>query len=229
MKNMRLIFSFLLSLVCGVLLVTSCEKEGDGVVAEIGGSANLAENEVGYTADGSIKVNNSSISSAQLKVVESKNGIIAVDCSIPVPAAYSTKLDQIGYAFAGEDYTKSKSTHFDSQGNYKCTLKIKNTSEGVAYVNSLGKQCVVMKYDATVGDSWTYTKKNGKVTEFKVTHKSTAEDYDYIFWKIKVVKVEQTLNEPGLSKIIYVGNHKYGLVAIELRLDDGMVINATKI
>lgn len=224
---MKFIFGFLLLIVCAALMINSCEK--DGGAPDIGGDTNLDENKVGATAAGSFYLNNSSISTADLKVIESTNGLITVDCSIPVPSAYLTKLDQIGYAFAGDDYTTSKATHLDSNGNYNYTLKVKNTSEGVAFVNSSGKQCVIMNYGANVGDSWTYTKKNGKVTDFKVTAKSTTDDYDYIFWKIKVVKVEQTFNEPGFSKIIYIGNHKYGLVAIEIKLDDGTVISATKI
>ena len=225
---MKLIYGFLLPIVCAGLLITSCEKEG-GSSTEIGGDTNLDENKIGYTAQGSFYLNNSSIAKADLEVVGSNNGLITVACSASIPSGYSDKLDKMGPVILGTNYSALKSNYIDSQGNFECELKIKNTSEGVAYVNSSGEQCVIMKYGANVGDTWNYTKKNGKVTNFKVTSKSTVEDYDYIFWKIKVVKVEQTFNEPGFSKIIYIGNHKYGLVAVEIRLDDGTVLNATKI
>jgi len=230
---MKTIKAFLYSLFILAYLVTlliACKKDSPGSGNELGGDTNLAENAVGSTS--TLTMNQSGVSSSpstQMKVVGNASGIVSVEFSVPLSASQLSAIDNIGNALYGEDYRNNKATLIDQNGKLKGTYKFKNSSEGVAIVNSAGKQCVIMNYGANVGDKWTYTKENGTVATFTVTKKSTTDDYDYAFFKIKIVQVERISNEPGISKIVYIGNHKFGLVGIEMHLGDGSVIKSTRI
>ncbi|MPM70236.1 hypothetical protein SDC9_117189 [bioreactor metagenome] len=228
MKNLKTVSKLFISLLCGIYLLSACEKEGSSSSAELGGDTNLTKNQVGNTSTGTIKLGGTASSiNSQVKVVENNNGLIAVEFSFPISSSFSGTVDGIGNALYGEDFNKYKSSFIDSSGNFKGKFKFKNSSEGVAIVNASGKQAVIMKYDVNVGDKWTYTKKNGKIANYKVTKKSTTDDYDYGSLKIKTVQVERTSSEPGVTKIIYIGNHKFGLIGIEMYLEDGSVVKYT--
>lgn len=225
MKKNNLILRSFQCLICGIFLLFACEKEGESTSIELGGDTNLTANQVGSTSVGTIKLSGTGSNiSSQIKVVENNNGFIDVEFSFPVSSSLNNTFISLGNALYREDFDKYKSSLIDSNGNFKGKFKIKNSSEGVALVNSSGKQAVIMKYDVNVGDKWSYTKKNGKVGNYKVVKKSTADDYDYGYLKIKTVQVERTSNEPGITKVLYIGNHKFGLVGIELYLEDGNVI-----
>ena len=43
------------------------------------------------------------------------------------------------------------------------------------------------------------------------------------FWLIKVLKIEQTKEDPIIDKITYITNHKYGLVGVILQTKNGQV------
>jgi hypothetical protein len=80
-----------------------------------------------------------------------------------------------------------------------------------------GHTGIIVKYDSKVGD--TYSGSSGTTRE--VTYKSTTDDYPYGFYYIKVMKVEESPTSiPGVSKIVYIANHKFGIVGIEITLDD---------
>lgn len=83
-------------------------------------------------------------------------------------------------------------------------------------------QGVLVKFDSKVGD--TYPIKDSQTVR-KVIYKSTTDDYDYAFFRIKVIVVEHEINFNGLSKITYWVNHKYGVVKIVFDLDDGEKIS----
>lgn len=96
----------------------------------------------------------------------------------------------------------------------------KITTNGIMSVYPEGK-LTLMDYGAKVGDSWSLTH-SGSNLERKVTSKSTDDDYSYGFMLIKVVKVEETgRNIPGVNKIEFVGNHKFGMVGIIVHFEDG--------
>lgn len=229
MKTVKLFLKTILPLICFTMLVNSCEKEGESNNMTIGGSTDFAENQVGATAKGITTINGSSIGDAQIKVVESSKGITTFEIAATLTNDLKGKITNLGNAFYGGNFDKYKSKFLDTNGNFKTKIKVKNSSEGVAFINPNGKQVVVMKYDVKVGDKWSHTKIDGKKVDFEVKHKSTTDDYSYAFYNIKVVKVEQKFQQPGYSKIVYIGNHKYGLVGIEIYLEDGTVIKSTKI
>jgi hypothetical protein len=104
-------------------------------------------------------------------------------------------------------------------------VKLRITSEGIQdYVTSAGemsKPFTIVKYNANVGDTWETTDVDGVSVKRTVTYKSTTDDYDIAFWRIKVIKVEETKADPLIEKITYVANHKYGLVGILVRTKQG--------
>lgn len=94
------------------------------------------------------------------------------------------------------------------------------TTEGIqSYSN--GEYFTVVKFDAAVGDKYK-GKINGKSVVREVISKSSTDDYSYGFFDIKVYKIEERgLGLPGLQKINYFANHKFGLVGIEAVFEDG--------
>ena len=95
-------------------------------------------------------------------------------------------------------------------------IKFKSTKEGIESVSGLDPG-VIVKYDASVGD--TYPTSSGKTRE--VVSRSSDDDYNYGYYLIKVIKVEENTNAMGVSKITYWANHRFGLVGIEFTFDDG--------
>lgn len=100
-------------------------------------------------------------------------------------------------------------------------IKIRITKDGIESLNS-SYPGIIVDYGSKVGD--TYKGANGIVR--KVVHKSTEDEYPYVFFDIKVIKVEESPSSfTGIKKIVYIANHKFGLVGIEVTLDD----NSTKV
>jgi hypothetical protein len=79
----------------------------------------------------------------------------------------------------------------------------------------------MVRYDDKVGDTYKITKADGKVITRTVTQKSTTDDFSYGLMMIKTITVEQDSRIPGISKIIYKFNHKFGIVYIEAVAQDG--------
>jgi len=228
MKKSKLLLGFILPIVFVSLLVISCKKDKQENVT-IGGDTDYAENKVGAKSTGSIYMNGTSVSNqVQTTVVENSSGIVSVQFTGKIPSQYTSLIENFGNKYYKDRYTQYKPKYVDANGNVNVTIKLINSSEGVAYVNSTGKQFVVMKYDANVGDKWSYTKKNGHDVNFEVKQKSTTDDYAYGFMNIKVVKIEQTVDELGFTKIVYIGNHKFGLVGIEINVEDGTVVKLVR-
>lgn len=229
MKKLNLFSGFILPIIVIFLLVTSCDPDVK-MNMKIGGDTDFVENQVGATSTGYVNIDGTDISN-QIKttVVENTNGIVSVKFTGKIPTQYSTMIDDFGTTYYEDKYNENKPKYVDANGNVDVTVKLINSSEGLAYISPTGKQFVVMKYDAKVGDKWGYTKKSGNTTNFEVTEKSTTDDYNYVFFNIKVVKVEQTVEEPGFSKIVYIGNHKFGLVGIEVYVEDGTILKLKKI
>ncbi|MFP4528490.1 MAG: hypothetical protein ACLFQX_08070 [Candidatus Kapaibacterium sp.] len=117
--------------------------------------------------------------------------------------------------------------------NLKLEFEIKGkiTSEGIQdFVYSKGdesKPFTVAKYSAKVGDKYEFTTEDGEKITREVTYRSTEDDYSIAFWLIKVIKVEQTMNDPVIEKITYYANHKFGLVGMEATMKDGRMIKST--
>ena len=94
------------------------------------------------------------------------------------------------------------------------------TSKGIQNVYD-GEYFTLVEYDAKVGDTYKHTL-NGNAITRTVTQRSTDDDYAWGMLLIKVIKVEETgRGIPGVSKIEYYTNHKFGLVAVNVIFEDG--------
>ena len=214
---------FILALpVLGLFLsVNGCDQDGIKKNPTIGGNTDFAENQVGSTSKLNVSGDDSE---AQLKVIDNQGGVITVEATFTIPAKYKSTIENLGETFYG-----SKTKFIDSQGKFKSSFKVKNSSEGIAFYDPKDRQVVAMKYDSKVGDKWSFDKANGEKIDFEVSYKSETDDFSYAFFDIKVVKVEQIFHEPGITKIVYIGNHKFGLVGIEFYLEDGTIIKTSRI
>lgn len=213
--------------------LTSCSSDGGGreISVELGGDTDILENRVGYKASGTISAKGISgaYADGNITVKESNNGITTISGVAKAPYDDNVKKFIDSYYPDLKDKFESK---FVSNGwiNISGEFNCKNSTEGLAYINKKGKQAVIMKYDLEVGDSWTYTTaiENNKV-KFKVIKKSTTNDYPYGMMDIKVMKVEQKVPYPGVSKIIYIANHKFGPVGVEVQLEDGTILKGRRL
>jgi|GEM_PF-234058 len=117
----------------------------------------------------------------------------------------------------------------ENQGSdvYSGKIKIRFTSNGIQDIYEDGSPFTLINYSAKRGD--TYEKEvNGRTITRKVTKVSNDDDYQYGFIYIKVIEVEETGNGiPGVSKVMYYGNHLFGLVGMEVVFEDGSSKRAT--
>ncbi len=99
--------------------------------------------------------------------------------------------------------------------------KVRVTSKGIQNVYDNGnKSFSLVEYDAKVGDTYKIKLPAGTVTR-KVTRKSTEDDYFWGFMNIKVIEVEEKSPTPGISKVVYYANHRFGLVGVDVHFEDG--------
>lgn len=102
-------------------------------------------------------------------------------------------------------------------------LKFKVTKEGFESKNP-SYPGVLVKYDSKVGDTYSA----GSGYKRKVISKSTNDDYSFGFFNIKVMKVEESPSSiPGVKKLIYIANHRFGIVGIEVTFEDDSTMNFT--
>lgn len=120
------------------------------------------------------------------------------------------------------------------QNNIKLTVdfKAKITSEGIAeFFSSKGdvsRPHAVVKYAWNVGDSYSFKDDYGIQKTRRVIAKSTTDDYPVAFWRIKVTQVEEIVeDDPLISSIKYIGNHKFGLVGLHVVSKQDKSMNLT--
>jgi len=98
--------------------------------------------------------------------------------------------------------------------------KYRITTKGFQSVYDEGNLTIV-NYDSSVGTKYSLKKGNQTITR-EVTEKSTTDDYAWGLWDIKVMKVEETgRNLPGVTKIEFIANHRWGMVGLKLYFEDG--------
>jgi len=191
-----------------VLTLTSCEKYLGG--SSLGGSLSPI-GKVGTTFSSS-GMQIAGVSNFEATVTEVKDDISSFTGSATVTnealksaLANIPELTIVGNQVTGTD------------------VKLKITSEGVESISGLVPG-IIIKNGAKVGDTY----KTESNTTRTVTSVSTEDEYPYGFMLIKVTKIEEDVNLlnfktsiPGVKKINYWYNHKFGLVAIEFVFDDG--------
>jgi hypothetical protein len=109
------------------------------------------------------------------------------------------------------------------------TGKFRATSEGIQSVYDDGSNFTLVKYDASVGDTYTAVR-NGHTITRTVTQKSSTDDYYWGGMLIKTITVEETgRNLPGVNKTVMYYNHNFGFVGYEIHAEDGSKLINTNI
>ncbi len=196
-----------------VFLSISCKKEKSN---ELGGDTNIPLNEVGNTFSAGGRINGEYIEvDASMEITRNDNGVVTVRAVADLTkiAALSRINDLI------PDLYK------DAEGKLNAETKFKVTSEGIQdYMNADESPLTLCKYSAKVGDTYSLKKSDGKTITRTVTARSDQDDFPYGFMYIKTITVEQDSRIPGIKKIVYRLNHKFGVVYAEAVAEDGTVI-----
>lgn len=191
-----------------LLVAVACSKKES---TSIGGDTDIPLNSIGNTFATGVVLNGQYYDPQEnITLISNDNGLITLQVKANLPQGHPlTELIPPEYK--------------DAEGNFDATVKFTNTSEGIMdYFNLDQTSFVLVKYDCKVGDKYKLKKSNGVTITREVTYRSTEDDYDYgLFWRIKVITIEQDSRIPGVSKIIYQTNHKFGLVEVELVMEDG--------
>ncbi len=194
-----------------VLLMSACDLI-DGLMGKsdsnkLDGSTNLPINTVGNTFSNQFTAGTKTYSGT-ISVTDVTNGITTISFQFSVPNYPA--LQGI------------KSKYIDATGKISCSGKFKITDQGIMDYNNVDHEpFVLVKYDAKVGDKYTLKKSDGKTIVREVVRKSTDDDYFWGGMLIKTIDVEQSSNIPGVSKIVYFVNHKFGVVGVRFIMEDG--------
>lgn len=206
----------LLSIAVLLMFLTSCSTDPENEDNnKLGGDTSVALGEVGNTGYTVIEMNGNYTRLDGIEITENDNGIVNIhvdtDISgIPGLTNVSDVISSIYPAFQDED------------GKLVTDLKYKITSEGIQDYNNVdGKPHTLVKYDSEVGDKYTLELANGNKLTRKVTAKSTQDDFQWGFYYIKTITVEQNSFAPGIQKYKFRANHKFGLVFVEAVMEDG--------
>ena len=190
-----------------ILFFAACND--DESYNKIGGSTDLETNVVGYSYTLRGTLDGVSLGTGfNATVVENSDGIVEIKLEGELASQYVSQIP---------------STYVSADGDVNVSGKFINSTEGVGYVNANGDQSVLVKYDAKVGDKWSYTTLGGKTLNREVISKSTEDDYYWGGMLIKVIEVEQNLPYPGFNKVVYSANHKFGIVGAVVTMEDGSV------
>jgi hypothetical protein len=194
---------------CLAIAVTSCKKsDSNQDSSTIGGTTNIPINVVGNTFLNSVSANGASYTGT-IKITSITDGVATIQFKSTIPSNIPI-LQGI------------KAKYKDGNGNLVCEGKFKMTDAGILeYNNKDHKPYVLVKYDASVGDKYTLTKSDGAQITREVVRKSSTDDYYWNGMIIKTVDVEQSSNIPGVKKITYFTNHKFGIVAVRVEMEDG--------
>lgn len=202
--NLALIFSI-------GLLVLSCGKDDD--FGDIGGSQS-AYGEVGNTIEWT--VGQFGISNTSMVVTSLEGGVSTFQCSgTTVNSSYIDLLEMV-------PTERFPGTVSISGNTVTAEVNAKVTDEGVQVVFNDGSKLTLVNYGASVGDKYSVTV-GGTTMENEVIEKSTDDDYYWGGMLIKVIKVKYVSHSPGISYVIHVYNHKFGLVGLEIHFEDGTV------
>jgi hypothetical protein len=171
--------------------------------------------------------------SPMINVGEKMTGSNAVNVGVTGASAIVTASENGVATFSGEATITnptilnviSNIPEFKVTGN-KVTvtgLKAKVTLDGVESKIS-SYPGILVKYDSEVGDTYDA----GSGVKRKVTAKSTTDDYPWGIMYIKVIKVEESPSLiPGVKKMVYYANHKWGIVGLEVTFEDNTVTKFT--
>lgn len=202
------------------LFVSSCDliddlKEDEN---ELNGETDIPLNKTGNTFSTVCYINGTYADvNTSIEITESTGGIVRM--------AISADLDSVPELSRFNDLIPEEFKN--AQGQINVEAKAKITSEGFQdFTNVDGSAFTLVKYDGKVGDTYKLKKSDGNTITRTITQKSTEDDFSYGFYMIKTITVEQDSRIPGIEKIVYKFNHKFGLVHVEVVADDGSSVGS---
>lgn len=189
--------------------IISCDTVG-------GGSGSSSTNPIGGNPTPIGEVGNtfnvpaiSGTSNRSAKVIESDgaNSTIEFKATVTNPALLEIANFRNGFTVNGNEVTGR--------------LKFRITSNGAQSYTSDGKPFTLVEYNAKKGDKYTL-KRSGSDLVREVVHKSSDDDFYWGFMMIKTIQVVETgIKSPGVSRIKYYFNHRFGLVGMDVFFEDG--------
>ena len=213
----KLVYFLLLSIL--ITLGTSCSTDPENEDNNsLGGDTEITLGEVGNTGYTVVEMNGQYTRLEGIEITENNNGVVNIHIdtdlsSVPELSDVSDLVSAVYPAFQ------------DANGKLVTDLKYKITSEGIQDFNNIdGKAHTLVKYDASVGDTYTLELSNGNKLVRKVIAKSSTDDFQWGFLLIKTVTVEQNALVPGIQKYIFRANHNFGLVNVEALMEDGSTV-----
>lgn len=210
------------SIVLAGCILTACDA--GGAANELGGETEIPLTAVGnqYNAFVTIDGADSGADFNMVKIVKSDAGVVTVKLVVDL-----ARVDPLYKAFIPAD-------RLDAAGNLDTELMFKATSEGMQdYFYSGGdvsRPFTIVKHDWGVGESWTFTTNDGQTVTRSVTQKTGLDDWPLGFILIKATEVTETNSAvPGVSKVRFRTNHRFGLVYVEYELITGKSIKISLI
>jgi len=228
-----------------LLTWAGCDKEDENDPSALGGDTNLELTQVGNEFPVSISTDVFIPAFQNLKdsivIIRNDGGIVTFRGIMTFDTAFTSAVaGELGIAgLPGEvkhnivdTYVKLYSATLDTTDKnamrVTADVKFRITSEGIqgfAYSKGdLSKPFTIVKYGSNVGDTYEMTTDEGVKITRRVAYKSTTDDYPVGFWMIKVLKVEETKEDPYVEKVTFVANHKFGMVGAMLKTKAGKEI-----
>lgn len=208
MKSYHLLF-----LACSFALVFSgCGSSS--TEPTLGGSSDIELTKPGNKWVGSIRFNGTYINTPAEVVSERReNGITTLRFTIDLTGHPDSALIS--------QYVPAK--YKDERGRVTASMKVRMTTEGIEDYSQDGKPWMLVRYDANVGDTYTFNGPNGEIKKRTVVERTNQDDWPFGFLLIKTIKVEEVLppKDAVASKIWYRANHRFGLVYMETFLKSG--------
>lgn len=211
MKSLRFVFTVL---IFSFIFISCDTTDSNDDPNSLGGDPNVPISQVGnIISSGYVSIGNTDYDiGGVFEVTSNNNGVATIKAK--------ADLRQVPGLAVFNDFIPSSMK--DANGKIDCNVQFKVTTEGMQdNLNVDGKLHTLVKYDAKVGDQYQLKTSNGKTITRQVTERTDQDDFPYGYYNIKTIKVEQDSRIPGVSKIAYRLNHKFGLVYIELLMEDG--------
>lgn len=215
---MKQFYSCIFLLVFSLLFFSCDSTEPDDDPNSLGGDPNVEISQVGTVySTGQVTVGGQSYDvDGEFEIINNDNGLATIQVG--------ADLSRVPELSAFNEFIPASMK--DASGRINTTVKFKVTSEGMQDdLNVDRKLHTLVKYDAKVGDKYQITTSNSKTITRTVTERSETDDFPYGFYYIKTIKVEQDSRIPGISGFVYRLNHKFGLVYVEIKMEDGSSAN----
>lgn len=151
------------------------------------------------------------IEDREVEITASEDGISTIRASAKVTdETYLTMAEAVPYLEVNGDVVS-------------VTKQARITSKGIQQVYEDGDLHTVVNYDAKKGDTYKANKYGQTITR-KVMNVSNEDDFMWGFMMIKTIQIEETgRGIPGVSKIVYYANHRFGIVGFDVHFEDGSV------